>query len=169
MANMAKVLSSPPPRVLLWGPSVTTWKWTLKPATCGSAATRTDWSFSCLTSQIHPAQRLVTSLKSAQLIWIVVGLFWAWSQLLYSKDLLHFLKVIRVRNIHSDQPEVTQVYADNGEVIMGSSVAAVYGGKLLIGTVFHKSLRCDLKWAVTVWRQSKAMIYDLVDFQLDVI
>ncbi|XP_008321724.1 serum paraoxonase/arylesterase 2-like [Cynoglossus semilaevis] len=54
-------------------------------------------------------------------------------------------EVIRVQNIHSDQPEVTQVYADDGQVIMGSSVAATYGGKLLIGTVFHKTLVCDLK------------------------
>lgn len=55
------------------------------------------------------------------------------------------LQVIRIQNIHSDQPVVTQVYADNGEVIRGSSVAATYGGKLLIGTVFHKAVCCDLK------------------------
>ncbi|KAG8010148.1 Serum paraoxonase/arylesterase 2 [Nibea albiflora] len=54
-------------------------------------------------------------------------------------------EVIHIQNIHSDQPVVTQAYADNGEVIMGSSVAAPYGGKLLIGTVFHKALCCDLK------------------------
>ncbi|XP_074539806.1 serum paraoxonase/arylesterase 2-like [Halichoeres trimaculatus] len=53
-------------------------------------------------------------------------------------------EVIRIQNIHSDQPLVTQVYADDGRVLMGSSVAAPYGGKLLIGTVFHKALRCDL-------------------------
>ncbi|CAG12040.1 unnamed protein product, partial [Tetraodon nigroviridis] len=53
-------------------------------------------------------------------------------------------EVIRVQNVHSEQPLVTQVYADNGEVIIGSSVAAVYGGKLLIGTVFHKGLYCEL-------------------------
>ncbi|XP_074539957.1 serum paraoxonase/lactonase 3.1 [Halichoeres trimaculatus] len=53
-------------------------------------------------------------------------------------------EVIRIQNIHSDQPVVTQVYADDGHVIMGSSVAAPYGGKLLIGTVFHKALCCDL-------------------------
>ncbi|XP_041649665.1 serum paraoxonase/arylesterase 2-like [Cheilinus undulatus] len=54
-------------------------------------------------------------------------------------------EVIRIQNIHSDQPVVTQVYADDGHVIMGASVAAPYGGKLLIGTVFHKALCCDLK------------------------
>ncbi|KAM9353833.1 serum paraoxonase/arylesterase 2-like [Symphorus nematophorus] len=54
-------------------------------------------------------------------------------------------EVIRIQNIHSDQPVVTQVYADNGDVLMGSSVATTYGGKLLIGTVFHKALCCDLK------------------------
>ncbi|XP_045901185.1 serum paraoxonase/arylesterase 2-like isoform X2 [Micropterus dolomieu] len=55
------------------------------------------------------------------------------------------VKVINIKNIHSYQPVVTQVYADNGHVIMGSSVAATYGGKLLIGSVFHKAICCDLK------------------------
>ncbi|XP_046884237.1 serum paraoxonase/arylesterase 2-like [Hypomesus transpacificus] len=53
-------------------------------------------------------------------------------------------EVIRIQNIHSEKPIVTQVYADDGHVIMGSSVAAPYGGKLLIGTVYHKALCCDL-------------------------
>uniref|UniRef100_UPI0037E7699F serum paraoxonase/arylesterase 2-like n=1 Tax=Semicossyphus pulcher TaxID=241346 RepID=UPI0037E7699F len=54
-------------------------------------------------------------------------------------------EVIRIQDIHSEQPAVTQVYADDGKVLMGSSVAAAYGGKLLIGTVFHKALSCDLE------------------------
>ncbi|XP_014824065.1 serum paraoxonase/arylesterase 2-like [Poecilia latipinna] len=54
-------------------------------------------------------------------------------------------EVIRIQNILSDEPVVTQVYTDDGNVLMGSSVATVYGGKLLIGTVFHKALCCDLK------------------------
>ncbi|XP_070767600.1 serum paraoxonase/arylesterase 2-like isoform X1 [Enoplosus armatus] len=54
-------------------------------------------------------------------------------------------EVINIQNIHSDQPVVTQVYADDGHVIIGSSVAATYGGKLLIGSVFHKAMCCDLK------------------------
>ncbi|XP_071372173.1 serum paraoxonase/arylesterase 2-like isoform X1 [Centroberyx affinis] len=54
-------------------------------------------------------------------------------------------EVIRIQNIHSEQPVVTQVYADDGSVLIGSSVAAPYGGKLLIGTVYHKALCCDLK------------------------
>lgn len=58
---------------------------------------------------------------------------------------LCFPQVIRIQNIDSDQPVVTQVYADDGRVIMGSSVAATYGGKLVIGSVFHKALVCDLK------------------------
>ncbi|XP_057689096.1 serum paraoxonase/arylesterase 2-like [Corythoichthys intestinalis] len=53
-------------------------------------------------------------------------------------------EVIRIQNILSEEPVVTQVYADDGHVIMGSSVATVYGRKLLIGTVFHKTLCCDL-------------------------
>ncbi|KAM6968240.1 serum paraoxonase/arylesterase 2-like isoform 3-T3 [Aplochiton taeniatus] len=54
-------------------------------------------------------------------------------------------EVIRIQNIHSELPVVTQVYADNGSVIIGSTVAAPYQGKLLIGTVYHKALCCDLK------------------------
>ncbi|XP_026229226.1 serum paraoxonase/arylesterase 2-like [Anabas testudineus] len=54
-------------------------------------------------------------------------------------------EVIRIQNVHSDQPVVSQVYADDGQVIMGSSVATTYGGKLLIGSVFHKAVACDLK------------------------
>lgn len=54
-------------------------------------------------------------------------------------------EVIRIQNIHSDQPVVTQVYSDNGKVIIGSSTAAVYGGKLLIGSVYHKALCCELQ------------------------
>jgi arylesterase/paraoxonase len=52
--------------------------------------------------------------------------------------------VIRIQNILSEQPLVSQVYADDGSVLIGSSVAAPYGGKLLIGSVFHKALCCDL-------------------------
>ncbi|XP_061919131.1 serum paraoxonase/arylesterase 2-like [Entelurus aequoreus] len=54
-------------------------------------------------------------------------------------------EVIRIQDIHSDEPLVTQVYADDGHVIIGSSVATTYGGKLLIGSVFHKALCCDLE------------------------
>ncbi|XP_035528653.1 serum paraoxonase/arylesterase 2-like isoform X1 [Morone saxatilis] len=54
-------------------------------------------------------------------------------------------EIIKIKNIHSEQPLVTQEYVDNGRVIMGSSIAAPYEGKLLIGTVFHKALYCDLK------------------------
>ncbi|CAB1334799.1 unnamed protein product [Coregonus sp. 'balchen'] len=54
-------------------------------------------------------------------------------------------EVIRIQDIHSEKPVVTQVYADDGSVLIGSSVAAPYEGKLLIGTVYHKALVCDLK------------------------
>uniref|UniRef100_A0A3P8T349 Paraoxonase n=1 Tax=Amphiprion percula TaxID=161767 RepID=A0A3P8T349_AMPPE len=54
-------------------------------------------------------------------------------------------EVVRIQNILSDKPQVTRVYEDDGHVLIGSSVAATYGGKLLIGTVFHKALVCDLK------------------------
>ncbi|KAM9353835.1 serum paraoxonase/arylesterase 2-like [Symphorus nematophorus] len=54
-------------------------------------------------------------------------------------------EVIKIKNIHSEQPLVSQEYADDGHVIMASTVAAPYEGKLLIGTAFHKALLCDLK------------------------
>uniref|UniRef100_A0A8C2HXX0 Paraoxonase n=1 Tax=Cyprinus carpio TaxID=7962 RepID=A0A8C2HXX0_CYPCA len=54
-------------------------------------------------------------------------------------------EVIRIENILSEKPRVTQVYADDGSVIIASSVATPYGGKLLIGTVYQKALICDLK------------------------
>ncbi|XP_019363995.1 PREDICTED: serum paraoxonase/arylesterase 2-like isoform X4 [Gavialis gangeticus] len=50
------------------------------------------------------------------------------------------MKVLRVQNILSEKPLVSRVYAENGSVLQGSSVAAVHDGKLLIGTVFHKAL-----------------------------
>ncbi|XP_019897024.2 serum paraoxonase/arylesterase 2-like [Esox lucius] len=53
-------------------------------------------------------------------------------------------EVVRIQDIHSESPVVTQVYADDGSVLIGSSVAAPYGGKLLIGTIYQKALICDL-------------------------
>lgn len=54
-------------------------------------------------------------------------------------------EIIQVRNILSEQPVVSQEYADDGKVIMASSVASPFEGKLLIGSVFHKALYCNLK------------------------
>ncbi|XP_077384072.1 serum paraoxonase/arylesterase 2-like [Festucalex cinctus] len=53
-------------------------------------------------------------------------------------------EVIHIENVHSEKPSVMQVFADDGHMIMGSSVATTYGGKLFIGSVFHKAFRCDL-------------------------
>ncbi|XP_041799070.1 serum paraoxonase/arylesterase 2-like [Chelmon rostratus] len=54
-------------------------------------------------------------------------------------------EIIQIKNILSEQPLVSQEYADDGHVIMASTIAAPYEGKLLIGTAFHKALCCDLK------------------------
>ncbi|KAI3360459.1 hypothetical protein L3Q82_002351 [Scortum barcoo] len=54
-------------------------------------------------------------------------------------------EIIKIKNIHSEQPVVSQEYLDNGRVLMASTVAAPYEGKLLIGTAFHKAMCCDLK------------------------
>ncbi|XP_043444850.1 serum paraoxonase/arylesterase 1 isoform X1 [Prionailurus viverrinus] len=53
-------------------------------------------------------------------------------------------EVIRIQNILTEEPKVTRVYAENGTVLQGSTVASVYKGKLLIGTVFQKALYCEL-------------------------
>ncbi|XP_048193846.1 serum paraoxonase/arylesterase 1 [Perognathus longimembris pacificus] len=53
-------------------------------------------------------------------------------------------EVLRIQNILTEEPKVTVVYAENGTVLQGSTVASVYKGRLLIGTVFHKALYCEL-------------------------
>ncbi|KFP79885.1 Serum paraoxonase/arylesterase 2, partial [Acanthisitta chloris] len=53
-------------------------------------------------------------------------------------------EVLRIQNILSEEPVVTRVYADSGSVLQGSSVASIYERKLLIGTVFHRALYCEL-------------------------
>lgn len=58
--------------------------------------------------------------------------------------LFHLWQVLRIQNILSEEPAVTRVYAENGSVLQGSSVATLYAGKLLIGTVFHRALYCEL-------------------------
>ncbi|XP_045649167.1 serum paraoxonase/lactonase 3-like isoform X2 [Ursus americanus] len=53
-------------------------------------------------------------------------------------------EVLRIQNVLSEKPKISTEYANNGSVLQGSSVASVYHGKLLIGTVFHKALYCLL-------------------------
>ncbi|XP_073485678.1 serum paraoxonase/arylesterase 2-like [Aquarana catesbeiana] len=54
-------------------------------------------------------------------------------------------EVIRVQNIHSDNPVVTTVYANDGSVLQASTCAAVWEKNLLVGTIFHKALHCKLE------------------------
>ncbi|XP_021172101.2 serum paraoxonase/arylesterase 2 [Fundulus heteroclitus] len=54
-------------------------------------------------------------------------------------------EIIKIKNIVSDQPVVTLEYGDDGHELMGSTVAAPYEGKLLIGTIFQKALYCSTK------------------------
>ncbi|KAM6202310.1 serum paraoxonase/arylesterase 2 [Rhynchocyon petersi] len=53
-------------------------------------------------------------------------------------------EVLRIQNILTEKPIVTTIYANNGSVLQGSSVATVYDGKLLIGTLYHRALYCEL-------------------------
>ncbi|XP_074840816.1 serum paraoxonase/arylesterase 2-like [Carettochelys insculpta] len=64
--------------------------------------------------------------------------------LFYDPENLPGSEVLRIQDVLSAKPIVTQVYAENGSVLQGSSVAALYSGKLLIGTVFHRALYCVL-------------------------
>eukprot|EP00071_Canis_lupus_P049527 XP_022283084.1 serum paraoxonase/lactonase 3 isoform X3 [Canis lupus familiaris] len=54
------------------------------------------------------------------------------------------VKVLRIQDVLSEKPKISTEYANNGSVLQGSTVASVYHGKLLIGTVFHKALYCLL-------------------------
>uniref|UniRef100_A0A8D0BWP4 Paraoxonase n=1 Tax=Salvator merianae TaxID=96440 RepID=A0A8D0BWP4_SALMN len=64
--------------------------------------------------------------------------------LFYDPENLPGTEVLRIQDILSEKPTVTQVYIDDGSVIQGCSVAAVYEKHLLIGTVFHRGLHCEL-------------------------
>ncbi|XP_055974302.1 serum paraoxonase/lactonase 3-like [Sorex fumeus] len=53
-------------------------------------------------------------------------------------------EVLRIQNVLSQHPRISTVYANNGSVLQGSTVASVYQKKLLVGTIFHKTLYCEL-------------------------
>uniref|UniRef100_A0A8C2NP75 Paraoxonase n=1 Tax=Capra hircus TaxID=9925 RepID=A0A8C2NP75_CAPHI len=53
-------------------------------------------------------------------------------------------EVLQIQNILAEDPKVTVVYAEDGKVLHGSTVASVYKGKMLVGTVFQKALYCEL-------------------------
>ncbi|XP_074051456.1 serum paraoxonase/arylesterase 2-like [Macrotis lagotis] len=53
-------------------------------------------------------------------------------------------QVLRIQNILSETPTVSIIYANNGSVLQGSSVASIYGRKLLIGTLYHRALQCQV-------------------------
>ncbi|XP_038653474.1 serum paraoxonase/arylesterase 2-like [Scyliorhinus canicula] len=67
-----------------------------------------------------------------------------WKLFLYNPENAPGSEVIRIENILSMDPKVTQVYVNNDSTLQGSSVATVYEEKLLIGTIFHKALYCEL-------------------------
>ncbi|KAG8521674.1 Serum paraoxonase/lactonase 3, partial [Galemys pyrenaicus] len=53
-------------------------------------------------------------------------------------------EVLRIQNVFSEHPKISTLYANNGSVLQGSTVASLYQQKLLIGTIFHKTLYCEL-------------------------
>ena len=52
--------------------------------------------------------------------------------------------MLQIQNILAEDPKVTVVYEEDGKVLHGSTVASVYKGKMLVGTVFQKALYCEL-------------------------
>lgn len=71
------------------------------------------------------------------------GCWNAWKMLLYNPENPPGSEVIRIENILSKDPKVTEVYVNNGTVLQGTSVATVYKDRLVIGTIFHKALYCE--------------------------
>ncbi|XP_067865998.1 serum paraoxonase/arylesterase 2-like isoform X2 [Heterodontus francisci] len=67
-----------------------------------------------------------------------------WKIFFYNPENPPGSEVIRIENILSKDPKVTQVYVNDDSVLQGSSVATVYEDKLLIGTIFQKALHCEL-------------------------
>ncbi|XP_045684101.1 serum paraoxonase/lactonase 3 [Phyllostomus hastatus] len=63
---------------------------------------------------------------------------------LYNPDDLPGSEVLRIQNVLSEKPKISTEYANNGSVLQGSTVASVYKRTLLIGTIYHKALRCVL-------------------------
>ncbi|XP_024432941.2 serum paraoxonase/lactonase 3 [Desmodus rotundus] len=53
-------------------------------------------------------------------------------------------EVLRIQNVLSEKPRISTEYANNGSVLQASTVASVYKRKLLIGTIYHKALYCEL-------------------------
>ncbi|XP_036902348.1 serum paraoxonase/lactonase 3 [Sturnira hondurensis] len=53
-------------------------------------------------------------------------------------------EVLRIQNVLSEKPRISTEYANNGSALQGSTVASVYKRTLLIGTIYHKALRCVL-------------------------
>ncbi|XP_022102911.1 serum paraoxonase/arylesterase 1-like [Acanthaster planci] len=53
-------------------------------------------------------------------------------------------QVLWVRFDAELNPEIREVLADDGTLLKGSSVASVYGQKMLVGTVGNQMMMCDL-------------------------
>jgi arylesterase/paraoxonase len=65
----------------------------------------------------------------------------------YSKDpgALSPSQVLKITLNPGGNPRVEEIYMDEGNALSGSSVAAVYGDTMLVGSVFdERFLRCTL-------------------------
>ncbi len=54
-------------------------------------------------------------------------------------------QVLRIR-VQEDHKSwiITEPYSNDGSQLSGSSVAVFYKGQLLVGTIYHKLLHCDI-------------------------
>ena len=55
-----------------------------------------------------------------------------------------FLQVFKLRTENGLITDAVEVYLNNGTEITGSSVAGVYGNKMIIGSIASQALVCDL-------------------------
>lgn len=69
----------------------------------------------------------------------------AWNIFNYDPKSLPGSEVLRLQNILSKNPILTQVYVNNGSKLQASSVACVHDGRLVVGSVYHKAIYCDLE------------------------
>ena len=67
--------------------------------------------------------------------------------MLSSVDVIYFcVQVLRLNLIDGIHvSKVTEVYANDGGELRAASVASYYDKKVLIGTVIHKTVLCDLR------------------------
>ncbi|XP_076098861.1 serum paraoxonase/arylesterase 1-like isoform X8 [Mytilus galloprovincialis] len=55
-------------------------------------------------------------------------------------------QVIKLHMKDGAVTKMTEVFADDGHTLYGSSVASLYNDAMLVGTVLHKLMYCEVRW-----------------------